>query len=87
MAQYFKNSISQIFIGVSAYHENPLAGRISFKVHGNECSLSKLAQLSDLLGTDAINFTGQKETYQLSSCTSETETYGEIDCMSVVFPV
>ena len=85
--KHFYKKICEIFSGVSLYHENPNTKQVSFKVDGNLCSLGNLALLSDLLKTDAINFVGMKETHQISSWTSETDSYGEIDCYNVEFPV
>lgn len=56
---------------------------VGFTCDSNQCSLKNLNALSELLGTDAINFQGREEEYRYSSWTSDTERYGQIECFDV----
>jgi hypothetical protein len=75
--------LKETFYGITHLSVEERFGKVTFTCGGNECSLKNLNILSELLGTDAINFQGREEEVRWSSYTSETERYGEIECFEV----
>jgi hypothetical protein len=83
-----KEKIEAMFDGwtIEGYEENVPSKQVSFTVNGtNEIDLKRLTELSVLLGTDAINFSGRTEDAPLSEVTPNTDEYGCITAYGVDF--
>ena len=88
----FKRQIEEIFGITSKYWEEPEEKRVTFirstsyaVPETNVVTYDKLAELSRILGTTKINFTGNSHDYQLSSYSSGTDYEGEIEAWEVKF--
>lgn len=62
---------------------NRISKRISFGIPSNQVTFQNLTQLSQLLGTDEIDFSGQKEEVRYSSWTVDMEASAEIEVYNV----
>lgn len=77
--------VKNIFEDLFDYHEDSVAGIVSFSIPGKDLKYCKLSLLSDILMTNNISFTSKERKYSVTESSFMIENWYEFFCTEVNF--